>query len=320
VPKIRICRSPDDLVQLRSLWEKLTAARPTTIFQDFDLNLAAAETFAEREQPFVVCAEASYGATIVPVAVRRRDGLLRLLGEELFDYRTFLHHGDREVLLAALAVLAQHGSDLEIVALREADCAMVPYSLALLPFCAAPAAYHTQLSAPAFQRRHLRLARNLHRMRQLGFDLRSCDGTHPQVLRAIYERKAAQDKDSLFRDPLRVAFLVKAASLKPERFEIFTLESADRMAAALVTLRDPGVRRFYTGWFAPELNKHSPGLTLIFEIARQALAAGLDCDFMTGEQPYKLRLAETSVPLYRLRANAGQLAALSPAAPELRAA
>jgi hypothetical protein len=40
------------------------------------------------------------------------------------------------------------------------------------------------------------------------------------------------------------------------------------------------------------------------------LIAGVDCDYMTGEQPYKLRLATVSVPLYRLRATAHQLAAL----------
>lgn len=319
--KIRICRSPDNLAGIRSLWQRLAAARPTTIFQDFDLNLAAADIFAGREEPLVVCAEASYGAAIVPAVLRRRDGLLRLLGEELFDYRAFLHQGESDVLLAALAALVgQKASDLEIVALREADCATLPDSLSLLPFSAAPGVQRARLSADQFHFQHPRLARNLRRLQRLGFEVRSYDGNNPRLLRAVYEGKAGQDTGSLFRDPLRVEFMVKAALLQPKRFEIFTLECADRMEAALVTILDPGVRRFYTGWFDPELNKHSPGLTLICEITRQSLAAGLDCDYMTGEQPYKLRLADTSVPLYKLKATAGQLAALVASAPELRVA
>ena len=96
----------------------------------------------------------------------------------------------------------------------------------------------------------------------------------------------------------------------PDAFEIFTLENDKRMAAALVVLRDGGSRRFYTGWFAPEYEKHSPALALIYEITRQSLAAGLDCDYMTGEQPYKMRLATNAVPLYRVRATADQLVVL----------
>jgi len=311
VLKIRICRSACDLAGLRSVWQSLCAAQPVTIFQDFDLNLAAAQIFAGREQPFVVCAEASYGAAIVPAVVRIRDGALRLLGEELFDYRAFLHRGDPAVLLGALAVLAEQGIGLEVVALREADCDRVPDGLPLVPFSAAPVVRHRQLSAQEFADQHTRLGRNLRRLQRLGLEIKTCGGNELRLLRAIYERKAAQSATSLFRDPLRVAFMAKAAQVMPERFEIFTLRSGSSMAAALVVLRDPGVRRFYTGWFAPELNQHSPAMTLIFEVTRQTLAAGLDCDYMTGEQPYKLRLAGDSEPLYRLTATAGQLAALA---------
>ena len=321
VLKIKVFRSPDNLAGLRSLWQSLAAERSSTVFQDFDLNLAAAEIFAGREEPFVVCAEASYGAAIVPAVIRRSDGLLRLLGEELFDYRAFLHVGDPEVLLGALAFLAKQGSGLEVVALREADCDCVPDGLPLFPFTVAPAILHTKLSAAEFHRRHERPVRYLRRLRQLGFELRSYHGNHPRLLHAIYWNKAAQDPQSLFRDPLRIEFMLQAALLKPQCFEIFTLERGDKMAAALVTLRDSGVRRLYTVWFEPEMSKLSPGMSLICEIARQSLAAGLDCDLMTGEQPFKLRLANSSVALYKLKATARQLAALAGAAqPALRLA
>jgi CelD/BcsL family acetyltransferase involved in cellulose biosynthesis len=127
------------------------------------------------------------------------------------------------------------------------------------------------------------------------------------LLRSIYSAKAGQSEASLFHDPERIEFMVSAAGLMPDAFEIFTLETGSEMAAALVTLRDRGWRRFYTGWFDPEHEKHSPALTLIFEITRQALADSMDCDYMTGEQPYKKRLATNSVQLYRVGATAEQL-------------
>ncbi|HEX7288721.1 MAG TPA: GNAT family N-acetyltransferase [Candidatus Angelobacter sp.] len=307
--KITICRRPNEIIALRPLWDSLCDPRVSTTFQDFDLNLLAAETFAGREEPLVVCAEASYGAAIVPAAVRPCDGTLRLLGEEVFDYRSFLHQGDDEVLFSALAVLAELGMNLEVVALREPDCGRVPAGLPLFPFSAAPAVLRTQVTAAEFELRHTRLARNLRRLQRLGLELATYPGGDSRLLRTIYQNKATQDAESLFHDPVRVQFMVRAGMLKPERMEIFTLERGERIGAALVTLLDPGVRRFYTGWFAPELAAHSPALTLIYEVTRLSLAADLDCDYMTGEQPYKLRLATSSMPLYKLKAAAAQLAA-----------
>ncbi|MGZ4872649.1 MAG: GNAT family N-acetyltransferase, partial [Candidatus Angelobacter sp.] len=201
------------------------------------------------------------------------------------------------------------GRPLEIVALREADRSVVTEELELLPFAAAPGVSCTQVSAEQFALAHTRLARNLRRLERLGFELRSYDGDNPRLLRSIYDAKAGQSESSLFHDSERVEFMVSAAGLMPDVFEIFTLENGGTMATALVTLRDGSWRRFYTGWFAAEYQKHSPALALIYEITRQSLAAGLDCDYMTGEQPYKMRLATNAVALYKVRATSEQLAA-----------
>jgi hypothetical protein len=199
---------------------------------------------------------------------------------------------------------------MEIVAVREEDRDMVINELEIDPFAAAPGVSCAQISAEEFAATHARLARNLRRMERLGFELRSYDGANPMLLRSIYSAKAGQSESSLFHDAERVEFMVSAAGLMPQMFEVFTLENGRTMAAAVVTLRDRGCRRFYTGWFAAEYQKHSPALALIFEITRQSLAAGLDCDYMTGEQPYKIRLATNSVALYKARATAEQLAAV----------
>jgi CelD/BcsL family acetyltransferase involved in cellulose biosynthesis len=306
--KITICRSAEEMLRIRPLWESLYAEGCYTIFQSFGLNLLAAEKFAEREEPYVICAESSNGAAIVPAVVRRKDGMIRLLGEELFDYRKFLHMGDDLVLRAALGALAEVGRPMEVVALRESDRSSLLDELEISPYAAASGVSCAQVSAEQFAGAHTRLARNLRRLERLGFEFRSYNGNNPELLHSIYGAKAGQSASSLFHDPARVEFIVSAAGLMPDIFEVFTLENGTEMAAAVVTLRDGGCRRFYTGWFAPEYEKHSPALALIFEITRRSLAQGLDCDYMTGEQPYKLRLATNSVALYRVRATADELA------------
>jgi CelD/BcsL family acetyltransferase involved in cellulose biosynthesis len=318
-PHITIARSAQEMAALHPVWQALCASERTTIFQNFHWNLLALTMFAAREEPFVVCARDSHGLAIVPAVVRRSDSTLRLLGEELFDYRQFLHEGREEVLTAALAVLGRRRLPLEVHALRDCDCGYA--GLRFVPFSAAPAVLRRDVSSESFAGNHSRLARNLRRLERTGFALHSYDGRHSALLRSIYHRKASQDSASLFHDPARIEFLVNAAVFHPRTFEIFTLENKSHLGAALVTLRDGFTRRFYTGWFDPQLHKHSPALTLVYEVTRLSLAQGLDCDYMTGEQPYKLRLATTSVPLYRLHATSKELNGLSPRpSPEVRQA
>jgi CelD/BcsL family acetyltransferase involved in cellulose biosynthesis len=305
------------MLRIRPLWETLCADGLYTVLQNFELNLLAADRFADREEPHVICAESERGAAIVPAVLRQSDGSIRLLGEELFDYRMFLHRGDHEVLRAALAALGEVGRPLEIVAMREVDRDAVIDELEMSPFAAAPGVSCAHISADQFAAAHARLARNVRRLERLGFELRNYDGANPQLLRSIYTDKAEQSESSLFHDPARIEFLVSAASLMPDVFETFTLENGRQRAAVVVTLRDNGCRRFYTGWFAADYQKHSPALALIYEITRQSLAQSLDCDYMTGEQPYKTRLATNSVPLYKVLGTAEQLARVARSSREL---
>lgn len=322
VLQLQILRSAQEIWRLQPVWERLRRDHHS-IFQEFDWNLLAARIFANREAPHVIYAHASFGEAIIPAVLRRRSGgtEIGLLGEELFDYRNFLFAGDEDALRSALAHLADLKLPLRVTALRQSDCEALPSELSLNRFTVAPGIRHHQLSADTFAEMHLRLARNLRRMQRLGYEFNAWDGSHSQLLREIYQLKAEQDRESLFRDPLRREFMVEAALLQPRRVQIFTLESGSRLGAALITLLDAGVRRFYTCWFAPELSKHSPALSLIYEVSRLSLADGLDCDYMTGEQSYKLRLATSAVQLFQVNAMSHQLAALGrPSLQELKIA
>ena len=318
--RIRTHTSSREIEQLRPLWKSIRATWQGTIFQDFEWNLLAAKKFSHREEPLVISAEASHGVAIVPAALRRSDSCLRFLGEELFDYRNVLHDGDDEVLRVALAALAQHGAPLDVTAVRECDRHAITRELELVPFTAAPAVNRIEISAEEFGAMHNRLARNLRRFLRRGFELKLHSGKNSELLRLIYERNAAVDTASLFHDPLRIEFIIEAAQLEPNRCEIFTIESGSRLAAALVTFREENVRRFYTCYFLAEFAKLSPSMALIHEVTRLSLEAGLDCDYLTGEQGYKLRLATSSMPLYKLRATPEQLRALGERVPALRRA
>ncbi len=308
--KVRVATTAQELLELRPFWEELITDSGCTIFQNFDLNLLAAKMFAGREVPHVVCVMDSHGIAIIPAVIRLRDAVIRLLGEELFDYRTFLQVGDQEALRTALAELAKLKMPLDIIAMRERAIRGV-CGLSFTPFAGAPVVRCSDTDADQFNRTHHRLPRNLRRLSARGYEIRRYDGENPQLLREIYRLKAKQDPKSLFHDPERIEFMVNAALLQPELFEIFTLECEGRLGAALVTLRDGNVRRLYTGWFAPDLAKHSPALCLIHHVTCEALDQGMDCDYMTGEQPYKLRLATGSHQLYRLQATAQELARFS---------
>ena len=299
--RLRIACSPAGIDLLRSHWERLYSAERHTVFQTFAWNRLAAEVFADREQPYVVYAETSTGTALIPAAIAA--GRLTFLGEALFDYRDVLVAGDGEALSAAWRELSHLGLPLALLAVRPGE----PWrGIDLRPFSEAPCVRAQDIQKLTS---HSRVARLVRRLERLGAKLMHNDGTATELLRSIYVRKAAQiGGDNLFDDARRVEFMLRALALVPAAVDVFTLETAGAMIAALVTLRDGQVRRFYTTWFDHAWAHHSPGTALLFEVTRRSLAEGLDCDYMTGAQPHKLRFGTASIPLFRAEASAEQLA------------
>ena len=293
--RVTIARSWHELERLKPLWEEL--ARKTasaTLFQSYDWNFVAAQTFFDREEPFVVAVENASGAAIIPACIA--GDRLKFLGDELFDYPGTLYVGDPESAQAAMGELARLRLPIEVHGLRTTAG---PWSdLPVEPFSGAPYV-ERNLSTHEFIRRHTRSARQLRRLQRMGVRPRRYSGKHRSLLNFIYLAKAGHEK-SLFRDPLRRAFIERVALCDSVECEIFTLETSSSLVAAIVTFRDGHVRRFYTTYFAEGWSKHSPGAALLFHATECSLREGLACDYMTGEHGYKLRLATGIVPLYRL--------------------
>lgn len=346
--RTRILRGATEFRQLRSIWEQF--AGQGTIFQSYGWNRIAAECFAGREDPYVICCESDSGCALIPAVLR--GGSIGLLGEALFDYRDVLFSGDQSVLVRAWQELCELHLPFSLTALRGEQGRVRWWRATPRPFAYAPcvssaalcnvpkeadatpavfagaddACDRMRLAEPpllsatlprgafencreAFLRGQARLRLHSRRIGRQGIMLRRHTGAEHELVRMIYDNKTRQREDTpnLFQDRSRREFMVRIAAEEGARCEIFTYECGVDLVAALVTFRDDATRHFYTTYHDPRWAKLSPGQVLLFEATAESLANGLDCDYMTGEYPYKNRLANARVPLFTVEIPAEEM-------------
>jgi CelD/BcsL family acetyltransferase involved in cellulose biosynthesis len=317
VQRIKIIESEVEFASLSPLWEELFAscARASqvgtpastpvrispTLFQTYKWNEIAARLFSERERPHVVVVESDSGAAIIPACVKRNG--MSFLGEELFDYRDVLSTDDA-LLESAWREVDRLGMPLRVKAVRGERSFGVSKSFAGAPYRAA-----AHIIA-----RNKKLERNLRLLREAGCRLSSYRAIAPsgdrfaRVVRRMYELKGRSEDGSLFTDSLRIDAVVQLAATAD--CELHTIEKDDEFVAAILTLIDENVCRFYGTYYDERWAVYSPGVSLLYRVIRDAEQRGLDFDFMTGEQPYKMRFATEVVPLYIVeRAAVASLAA-----------
>lgn len=309
--RVTVARSAGELDRLRPAWERLARTHRRTIFQRFAWNRLAAQAFSACEAPYVVHAESGNGTALIPAAICRDGTLIVFLGETLFDYRTFLAEGDAEALEAAWREIARIRQQMWVTSLPQTWVTDWK-DWSPQEFSAAPAVLRSLCTAEAFAEAHSRTRRFLRRLQREGVGFRRYSGAESSLVRWMLEQKASQlegSPNNLFADPRRIEFLAAALAMDPSSADIFTLEQGSSVVSAIITLRDGGVRRFYNTYHDERWAKLSPGIALLYEVTRRSLEEGLDCDYMTGVQPHKMRLANTSVPLYRVDATPEQVGA-----------
>lgn len=281
-----------------------------TMFQGYAWNATAMNVFRERETPRFVHIESDTGIALVPSVIGRDCGVIHLAGERMFDYRDVLLAGDESLLARAWAAVSDWGLKFESKALYGEEAKQKWSALPIHPFAKAPCVSRSAITADDFLKAHNRMGRFSRRFQRQGITLHRHSGSKQALIRTIYDRKAAQEvPTNLFCDPLRRQFMAAIAAQPEAHCEVFTYESAGELVAALVTFRDGDVRRFYTTYFDRRWAPQSPGQVLLYEITAQSLQDNLDCDYMTGEYPYKNRFATGVVPLYRVQATSAQLRA-----------
>jgi CelD/BcsL family acetyltransferase involved in cellulose biosynthesis len=305
--RIHVARSASELDRLRGVWEFLHVQTPSaTLFQSFAWNRLAAITFATRESPFVVLAESDSGVSLLPAAITSHG--VGFIGEGLFDYRDFLSVGSADACEAAWTCLSQLQLPIRVRALRGEAVRERWSSFNPASFVRAPQVLSREISGDDFGSTHSRMERSLRRLTEQGAELRQYNGSAAKLLAFVYGQKGidfGDGQDSIFADPLRIAFMIAACGLDPAACEVFTWEARGAPIATLVTFRDGDFRRCYTTWFDRNWARYSPGSVLLYAVTRRSLLAGIDCDYMTGEQPYKLRFATSAEPLFRVEIPAG---------------
>jgi len=322
--RIVIARSAAEMDRLRPAWQRLYASGPNTRFQSFSWNQLAAHAFRDREWPNVVYVENDAGAAIIPAAITDNGTRIGFLGDVLFDYRDVLFTGDAQVLECAWQEIAALQLPLSLHSLRGETHWPLWRDFCPEPFCNAPGVRLDDCSAGQFAASHSRLGRQMRRLERQGCRLERYSGAASDLLAWIYRQKSEQmagDAMNLFADESRIRFIVTAAALEPESWEIFALQLGTHLVTALVTFLDGDTRCFYTTYYDHAWSRYSPGTALLYETTRISLAAGLNCDYLTGEQPHKIRLATSRLPLYRVSLSSDELwrsvnpeAAVQPAA------
>jgi CelD/BcsL family acetyltransferase involved in cellulose biosynthesis len=310
-----IAESAAEMDRLAPLWERLLRCQDHSIFQRFSWNRLAAEMFADRLLPHIVCVESLSGAAIIPAAINRASNRVELLGETLFDYRDVLHTGDPEVLQHAWRLLAALQRPFHVISIGKPAARERWSEFPASPFAMAPRVLRAKTSETAFRQAHSRLGRQIRRLQKRGVEFRTTSGQNSELIRRIYDGKrtlfGSGGSGNVFLDLLRCEFMVAAAAMEGDECEIYTLQKQDALVAGLVTFNDGDTRRFYTTYFNPEWAHYSPGQALLYEASARTLAQEFDCDYMTGEYPYKLRLANASRPLFRLDVSAEQFAEIA---------
>ncbi len=309
--RTRVARNCADIDALRSPWESVQREQGS-LFQTFAWNRLAARLFGDREDPYFIFSEDDNGLAIIPAVIRQDSQTISLAGEMLFDYRDYLARGDYGALGAAWQEIAALELPLAVTAIDRPDVS-IWNQLPKQFFSRSPRLSSSEITADAFAQAHARAFSRLRKLQRMGLEIRQYSGMDGNV-RRVYELRSRQSiPGELFHDRRRVDFMVAACAEEAHRCEVFTLEHGGTLAAALVTFRDRDFRRFYTTYYDRNWARYSPGVSLLFEIARRSLVEGLSFDLMTGEQPYKLRIAQKAQDLYEVRASAMQVRDVSPA-------
>ncbi len=293
-----VARSPAELDLLRPAWESLYRTGTKTLFQCFSWNRLAAFLFAAREEPYVVLLESDAGAALIPGAIA--DHGFTLLGEALFDYRDVLAAGDPSLLRQAWQEVAALKLPIFFAALRGEERRRAWKGFSPHPFVSAPGVLTRDISAEQLVADHARIGSRWRKILRQGVEFRQEPNPSTELLQRIYQLKAAQLPANLFRDASRIDFLAAAGRLAGIPCDVYTLTQGSTLVAALVTFRDGNTRRYYTTYYDHAWAHFSPGIVLLFEVTRLSLEEGLNCDYMTGEQPHKVRLATARVPLFRV--------------------
>lgn len=292
-----------DLTPLWGLWSEAAESGGQSFFQRPEPAQEWLWAYAPWVRPRIrYCA--GCGAIVPWVQWGER---LITLGAGMFDYCDAIGAPSVAALRAAAEVPR------EVPGLR-ADSSWAAAWRALAPDWGAPRHcapfLAAGLGAEELDCRHPKAAERLRRIARQGAwgavtDPSSRAALLEWLLRQKQERMQALGRDNVLGAP-EAAWLRRMVARYPQFAELWRGEIGGRCAAGFLTWRGTGVRYGYLLAFAPEFARFSPGVLLLYHVLRECQREGREMDFLTGDQPFKLRFAAGRRDLFHLRLPAAQ--------------
>lgn len=291
------------LEEIEPLWRNAFERAPGSFFQRFEPSLHWARVYAADGSLRIWSHEP--GPALA--AFTLHQGRLALLGQGLFDYVDLVG----EASLTAQRQLACQLLDWD--EWRQFDATGVPADSPFTEFWQAFAPEQKAFSvAPLlryldrFSSAHPRLARRLRQYRRTGWVLRQVRERHerqaflPWILEQKRQTLQAQGCSNVL-DGDAARWLQAMVEHEPVLTELWQLYRGAETAAGLLTWRSTSVRSAYTISYRGGAAAMSPGILLLYGVLCDSVAEGLHFDFLTGEQPFKLRFADARRHLLRVR-------------------
>ncbi len=317
-----------DLDSAAQAWDELAAVASMSGYQSRAFAAAYLDTLGAARQPFIVVARDARGAAIALLPMGRRVfgplTLAEFLGDAWANYRMGLfrpgvHWSAQDVaaLLVTAARARQSKVDTFLFFSQPEIWNDAPNPLAALPRQPSPSfARASRLPASAqdwidahfskaTQKKLRKKAKKLEAIGPVSVRRAGSAVEARQILTAYFAQRLARVKARGVADagPDATALLQRLASFEhgPPELEMHALFAGERIVATfggvLAGSRLSGIILSFE--VDPAVAAASPGEQLVIEVARDAIARGLDClDLGAGDARYKNECCEIEEPLF----------------------
>lgn len=290
-----------NLTSLWGLWAEAAAGEGQTVFQRPELAQEWLHAFAGQARPRIRFSP-QLGVIVPWVEWGAR---CTLLGAGLFDYCDAVGAPPPEDTGAELPAPPPAA---DFPGLRE-DSPWLAFWRRLAPDWRCPEQVAPRLMAPIgaeeLDRRHPTAAERLRRVQRGGDWGRVCDPAARAALLEWLLRQKQARMQALGRANVlggqEALWLRRMVARHPRLAELWRGEMEGKLAAGFLTWAAPRARYGYLLAFAPEFARHSPAILLLYHVLRESMREGLEMDFLTGDQSFKLRFADSQRRLFHPR-------------------
>jgi len=310
-----------------SAWDRLVAAsRLRSPFLSWAWQSEWARVFAADRRLEIRCVEDGAGnlISILPLYESAPGSLQLIGGADVSDYLDLVSREGREeeAWMALLQSRTAEHVEWELHAVPEISptiAALPPLAAACgltvsatveerCPVLALPSSWDTYLARLSGKHRH-ELQRKMRRLARDAPDAHVTCVSAPADITArlgdfLALHRSSRVGKARFMDERMERFFRTALTAFAERgaARLWFLDTSSGPIAAFVTIEWDGTVGLYNSGFAPERAALSPGVVLLTQLIRDAIARGRErFDFLRGEERYKYEFEPVAEPVYQVK-------------------